>query len=532
MAGGVVLLAGPGPGARAQSHPTVIVATADASVQAADAELQRLFDGGTLEVRGVDPDPLVPGRRHERLHQLHRGVPVVDGAVTRQVDSRGATVSVFGTITTALTLDVTPTLSVDEAMAVVQRETGVTPGPARPPELVIVPTDAGYRLAWRASTYTANGGVALVVDAHDGAVLERTDAAQRQAAVGTGTGVRGDIKKMSVTTSAGTFLASDALRPPALQTFDLRENLQRTLDFLNGLVTLGPADLAADADNAWDDQATVDAHAYSGWFYDFYAKRFGRRGLDDRDAPIRSLVHPVRRSDVLSQPSFVVGLFYLNAFYAGQGVMVYGEGLPPTVTAGGRHWDYFSGGLDVVAHELTHGVTDYTSRLAYRNESGALNEAFSDMMAVAAEFYLQETGDGPLGADYLIAEDIVTGGIRSLENPAAFGQPDHYSRRALLPLSADNGGVHVNSGIVNQMFYLAIEGGTNRTSGLAVQGVGAANRDQIERAVYRAFTLLLPSTATFSMARAACLQAAADLYGGGSPAVRALAQAWTAVGVE
>jgi thermolysin len=117
-----------------------------------------------------------------------------------------------------------------------------------------------------------------------------------------------------------------------------------------------------------------------------------------------------------------------------------------------------------------------------------------------------------------------------MENPQAYGDPDHYSRRFLG--TADNGGVHINSGIANQAFYLAIEGGTNRTSGLAVQGVGGANREQIEKVFYRAFTQMLPTSATFALARAATIQAARDLYGSDSGAERAVTQAWTAVGVN
>jgi len=221
----------------------------------------------------------------------------------------------------------------------------------------------------------------------------------------------------------------------------------------------------------------------------------------------------------------------VNAFYAGGGVMVYGVGLPAGFTLGGQVWDYVSGALDIVAHELTHGVTDYSSNLIYRNESGALNEAFSDMMGTAAEFYWQQAGSGSMRADYLIGEDVIRpGGLRSMENPGAYGDPDHYSKRYLG--SQDNGGVHINSGIANQAYYLAIEGGTNRTSGLEVQGVGQANRDQIEKTFYRAFTDMLPSNATFSTARAATTQAARDLYGAGSAAERAVTQAWTAVGVN
>jgi Zn-dependent metalloprotease len=91
--------------------------------------------------------------------------------------------------------------------------------------------------------------------------------------------------------------------------------------------------------------------------------------------------------------------------------------------------------------------------------------------------------------------------------------------------------VHTNSGISNQAFYLAIEGGTNRTSGLTVTGVGSASRDKIEKVFYRAFTQMLPANATFAVARAAAIQAARDLYGAGSNVEQAITQAWTAVGV-
>jgi thermolysin len=211
--------------------------------------------------------------------------------------------------------------------------------------------------------------------------------------------------------------------------------------------------------------------------------------------------------------------------------MVFGDGAPPNIRFGGQIVDFFAGALDIVAHELTHAVTDYSSRLVYRNESGALNEAFSDIIGTSVEFRYQTPGSGLRQADYLVGEDIIRpGGNRSMADPASFGDPDHYSRR--YTGTEDNGGVHINSGIANHAFYLAIEGGVNRTSGLRVTGVGAANREQIEKVFYRAFALMLPSTATFSTARAATIQAARDLYGANSAAERAVTEAWTAVGVN
>jgi hypothetical protein len=178
--------------------------------------------------------------------------------------------------------------------------------------------------------------------------------------------------------------------------------------------------------------------------------------------------------------------------------------------------------------------------LIYHNESGALNEAFSDMMGKSAEFFYHPLGTGVGQADYVIGKDVaralrpgVLNGDRSMANPRLFGDPDHYSAYIRLPdtSAGDWGGVHSNSGIPNHAFYLAIEGGTNRTSGLSVQGVGGANREQIEKVFYRAFTTLLPASATFSTARIATIQAARDLYGTGSAAERGVTQAWDAVGV-
>ncbi len=532
-AAAAVVLAGAARARTAQPSSTVTIAASRTALRTWDGAIDRMLRDGDLDVRRFDDDMLVPGRTHQRLAQIHAGVPVLGGEIVRQIDGSGVAVSAFGTTFADIDVDATPALSADAAAAVIAAASGIEVGPDRAPTLVIAPLDDGYHLAYRASVFSGEGATEYLVDAHTGALLQAVDAAQRQSAIGLGTGVLGDTKKMSASRAAGAFTANDALRPPSLLTFDMRENLQRTLDFLNGFTQLGAADLASDSDNTWQDAAAVDAHAYAGYFYDYFFKRFGRRGLDNNNFRIRSLVHPVPRAAVLSQPGSVVGIFYLNAFYAGGGVMVYGEGLPPNVTAGGQRWNFLSGALDVVAHELAHGVTDFTSRLIYQNEPGALNEAFSDMMGTAVEFYFQEAGAGALKADYLIAEDVVTpGGIRSMANPEAYSQPDHYSRRRILSLGQDNGGVHVNSGIPNHVFYLAIEGGTNRTSGLSVDGVGAANREQIEKVMYRAFTQMMPASATFAVARAVTIQAATDLYGASGAATRAITQAWTAVGVQ
>jgi Zn-dependent metalloprotease len=489
--------------------------------------LDSLRRSGNLRLRIRRDDPLVAGRAHERYDQYHRGVRVFGADVAEQLYG-GQVVSAFGNVYEGIDVETSPAIEAHRAREIIEARAGVEIG--RAPELVILPQDDSFVLTWRVRAATPDDVREYFVDARDGSIAFDFSDLQTQSAVGRGQGVLGDTKKISVSPSGGQFVSTDRLRPPAINTNDMRGDYQRTINYLNEVIQLTPNDLASDADNTWTDGAVVDAHVYAGWTYDYYFKRFSRRGLDNRDLPLINIVHPARRADFF-QTFPIVPDFYLNAGYYGDGVMLYGEGLPPGVTSGGQTVDFFSAALDIVAHELTHGVTQYTSNLIYRNESGALNEAFSDIMGTSVEFYFQQPGSGNLRADYLMGEDVFRpGGIRSHENPQAYGDPDHYSRR--FTGTADNGGVHINSGIANNVYYLAIEGGTNRTSGLSVQGVGAANREQIERVFYRAFTQMLPSNATFSVARAATIQSARDIFGANSAAERAMTQAWTAVGVN
>jgi len=506
-----------------------VAASSGAPLREWSSRVDRLLASGDLAVRLVRDDTMIPGRRHERLAQLHRGVPVFGGEIARQSDASGA-LTVFGTLYEGIDVDVRPRLSPAEAEARLAARGGRPFGPRGGPELVVLPLEGGgYRLAYRIRAFFEESLDVRqsFLDAATGELLREYSDIQKQTA-GTGTGVLGDPEKVSVMPGGSGFTTSDRLRPPAISTYDFRFNLNRFILFLNAdgsPSNLAASDLGTDADNVWTDGALVDAHVYAGFTYDYYYKRFGRQGLDNANIAMHSITHALRREDWRQYSTDTVLTFFANAFYIGEGVMYYGDGLPSNVTLGGQHVNYLAGALDIVAHELTHGVTDYTSKLIYEGESGALNESFSDVMATGVEFSFQ-----PGKADYLAGEDVFTpGGIRSLQSPMAFGDPDHYSIR--YTGSADNGGVHTNSGISNNAFYLAIEGGRHRL-GATVQGVGAANREQIERIFYRAFTAFLPPSATFSQARAATIQAARELYNPGSAAETAVIQAWNAVGVK
>jgi thermolysin len=519
-----------------------------AELRDADSLVDRLDRDGVLRLAASVRDPLIPDRTHDRFRQYHNGVPIFGAEVTRQT-ARGATVSLFGTLHLAVNLETTPALSSNEATRIIERLGNLQPGDSTPVRLVVLPDRerAGvYRLVYEARAFTGSRLMAYFIDADTGDLLwsyndlktQQPVLPCEQCVVGEGVGVNGDRKKISVTTVGGAFLAQDQLRPADVFTFDMDGDILRTLDVLNGTAQLFDGDLANDADNRWLDGASVDAHVGMGWTYDYLYHRFGRQGLNDKNVRMISLVHPVDRADVATAPPEIIGLFFLNAFYCGicgpdgVGLMVLGEGLPPNVPVDGQRFNYFSGALDIVAHELAHGLTDFTSALLPLDESGALNEAFSDVIGVGTEFYAEAFfQDGAGVADYLIGEDVIKpGGIRSLVDPQRFGDPDHYSLRFLG--TEDNGGVHTNALIPGHAFYLAIEGGTNRVSGLTVSGVGATNREEIEQVFFRAFTVLMTRSADFAAARAATIQSARDLYGAGSAAEQAVTQAWTAVGVN
>jgi thermolysin len=516
----------------ASMTPGTTNSAALAALRSWNTSVTAMTNAGQLRSIRRESDPTVAGRRHERLAQFHRGVRVFGGEMVRQTNFFGQVVSISGSYYPDIGIDVTPAVAAAIAPATLAAAGHGTVLPGTAPELTVLPLDDGtYRLTWSARVTTGGDLTRLFVDAMTGREVFSYDDAWAQnglhGAVGSGTGVAGDPLKMQAQLLNGTYLAVDLNRPGQNTTYDMKGSFQRTNTILS---TRAPAqsDIASDADNKWTDPAVIAVQTYAGYTYDYYKQVHNRSGIDGNNLRLRLLVNPAIPTDAAHPPAGADLSYYENAFYALGGYAVFGVGrISGQVVT--KNW---GGAIDIVAHEITHGVTEFTSNLIYLNESGALNESFSDMMGTAVEFRSQSLGTGPAKAEWLHGEDIyptVGRANRSLSDPHSLGFPDHYSLRVIT--SADSGGVHTNSSISNHMFYLAINGGVNRVSGLAVQGVGFANRVLIERAVFRAFTLLMPDNSTFSTCRAMTIQAARDLYGSGSPAETALTQAWNAVGV-
>lgn len=197
--------------------------------------------------------------------------------------------------------------------------------------------------------------------------------------------------------------------------------------------------------------------------------------------------------------------------------MVYGDG-------DGNTFVPLSGALDVIAHELTHAVTDTSADLIYQNESGAINESMSDIFGTLVEYHFNNKPDWQVGED-IYTPNVAGDALRSMEDPTLSGDPDHYSKR--YTGTGDYGGVHINSGISNKAAFLLANGGTHY--GVTVAGIG---NDKAGDIYFRTLTQYLTPNSNYSHFRVSTIQAATDLYGASSAEVASVKAAFSAVGVN
>ena len=259
-----------------------------------------------------------------------------------------------------------------------------------------------------------------------------------------------------------------------------------------------------------------ESYDYSGVVYDFYEKVFGRNSVDDRGMRLDSSVH--YREDPTEA--------FDNAFWNGS-QMIYGDG-------DGVTFDRFTKCLDVIGHELTHGITQYEAGLAYHGQSGALNESFSDVFgSLVKQWKKKQTAakaDWLIGAG-LLGKTIHGIALRSMKAPGTayddpnFGgkdpQPAHMKNYVKLAdtRAGDNGGVHINSGIPNHAFYL-----------LAIS-LGGYAWERAGKIWYDALCNRIRSDSTFKSAALATVASASSLYGSTSAEQKAVKSAWQEVGV-
>ena len=300
------------------------------------------------------------------------------------------------------------------------------------PELIYTDTDfkwdtENYTLAYKLEIFTAipHGSFWIYVDAVNGNIIKDFNNLQHTDAEGIAvTKFHGTQTITTDSTENGFRLREYGRAAQGIETY----NLQNGTDITQGIDFI-------DSDNYWDttnaqwDEVATDVHWGMEKTYDYYFQNYGRDSYDGAGGKIPSFVH----FDVPSSQTA-----FWNVYYAGFGDA---NGLPHV-------------GLDVIAHEFTHGVIRNTpANLIYIDEGGALNEGYADIMGNSVQYAFQ-----PDSFSWLLGE--TTGAVRNLANPNSFQDPDTYGGLNWYTGDQDNGGAHINANVLGHWFYLLSDGGS------------------------------------------------------------------------
>jgi Zn-dependent metalloprotease len=488
----------------------------------------------------ADPDKL--DRVHTHLQQTLNGIPVFGGEAIVHLDSVNEVEAVPTTDNLIAGVDVNTVPNLTEADAVkaakgkYKEKKGCDNCLTDEPKasLWILRHDEVDYLVYRVQLSRLDGTEntsepVYFINAHSGELVWSYDNLQTQAVTGTGSSLYSGTQTINTYLSGGSYYMED--HPRSIGTFDNRNSAK--INTAMGFITsYGSTYRFSDADNIWNtstQRAGVDAHYGASKVYDYYLNVLGRNGIDGVGGP-RTLTS-IDGTSMLISSNVHFGKSYNNAFWTdSKNQMFYGDG------DGSQFSSLVT--LDICGHEMTHGVTARTAALTYSGESGALNESWSDVFGAMVELYAR--GGQETTTTWWIGEDAYTpatagDALRYMDRPhndpnygyTSNDDPDYYTER--YTGTGDNGGVHINSGIGNHVFYLLAHGGTHaHVPGPFVTGIGA---DHAARIWYKALTTYMVSSTNFSGARAATLNAAADLYGTGSQEYLSVADAWTACGV-
>jgi bacillolysin len=467
-----------------------------------------------LKVKSTEKDQL--GMTHVRFNQSVNGVKVEGAEVVVHFNKNNEIVSVNGRTNqtvTADSVDTNASLSSDEALSAALASVNAPEELTYEPisELVVLPFEGKNYTAYKVNVNFMGeepGNWFVFVDAKTGEVIDKYNGlmhADEQTQKGSGKGVHGEHRELHITQvkepNSGTkFALADYSHENlgGIVTYDAKNDYSSSNDTV---YTGNSAAFISDYD-----RAAVDAHYNSEKVYDYFLNEHDRNSLDGNGMAIISKVH--------------YGNGYNNASWNGRW-MTYGDG-------DGKFMISLSAGLDVAAHEMTHGVISHSANLVYRNQSGALNESFADVFGA-----LVDDSDWEMGEDIMAPEAKANGStvLRSLSNPngvivsneqrRAYSTnggvyPDHMDEFYHMPTTVDGGGVHVNSSITNHAAYLI------------AQDLG---REKLGKIYYRALTVYLTSNSDFSDARQAIVQSAIDLYGEGSEEEAAAKAGFDAVGI-
>ncbi len=474
------------------------------------AAIGLVSDVQDLRTRRITIDDLAMA--HVRLQQTVNGVPVYGGEAIVHMYEDGELRDLTDKLLRNLQVDTEPSYSAEEAIELaVQAYEGwevLTDDPTA--QLWVLRHDGADYLAYAIQLDRQDGTdltsrPLIFIDAHSGQEIWRYENLKTGAATGTGNGNYNSGVTLETYLSGGTYYLENASADLGTYTYN---NTWSSLYYLT------------DSDNSWTSstQASgVDAHYAGTATLDYYYSTFGRNGLDGSGGP--GYISSITGSGSVISILVNYGNHYANGYWAGS-YLVLGDGdgvtLDPLTS------------VDVVGHEMTHGVTEDEAGLIYYGQSGAIDESIADVFGAMVERSVY----GESADTWMVGEDCYTPAIswdamRYMDDPTADGYSvDHYDD--LFTGAADSGGVHMNSGISNLAFYLLSEGGSHPTYGGSMTGIGADDAAEIW---YRALTLYFTSSTDFDDFRTASLNAAEDLFGAGSTQYSAVGDAWSLVGV-
>jgi len=471
------------------------------------------------------------GFTHVRLEQKYKSLKVVGAGLIVHFNADGRAYEVNGRYLADINLNTRPALDAAAAVAAARQDLAAASQaavkPVGDPELVVFAWNCAPRLAYEMLLAgPVSGGLPARwrcwVDAQSGAVILRyNDIKTAEVQPPSGNGADYPMTGVILAGEGGTTNMVPGWRES--NGIHYLYNKTNTWFIYNIALSRYPDALtyAHRMTNKWADSDTTEMSAANNFntTLKYYRKVHGRNSYDDLGAAARVNVH--------------YDLYYVNAFWNSVD-FTFGDGDDIMASS--------LAVLDVAAHEFTHGVTEYTANLYYFEESGALNESFSDIFGTCAEFYGQPLNTNeypnvtPGTAEWLCGEDCwrVTPALRDLRNPhnsrtvgSDGRQPSYYYGEFWYSGMDDNGGVHINSGVQNFFFYLISDGGSGRNEDYDynITGIGWSNAQLV---AYRALTEYMYPFTDYAEAREAWISAAADL----DPAwAKLMAEAWTAVGV-
>lgn len=336
------------------------------------------------------------------------------------------------------------------------------------------------------------------VDAVSGKILGEDNLICTANATGTALTKYSGTQTLTCDQNGPTYRLRETGRGLGVETYNLKNtsNYGAAVDFTNATTSWTTTGV---------DQAATDAHWGAEVTYDYFNIMHNRNSIDNAGYKLLSYVH--------------YNTNFNNAFWDGTR-MTYGDGNGSTFT--------ILTGLDVCGHEVSHGLTSNTGNLTYSYESGALNEGNSDIFGTLIENYGR-----PTNWNWKIGTEITPSGngIRNMQNPNQFNHPDTYLGTHWYSGSADNGGVHTNSGVYNFWFYLLSTGGTGVNDIANSYTVNSITMASAAKIAFRALTVYYIPSTNYANARLLTIQAAKDLFGACSNEVIQTTNAWHAVGV-